>query len=112
MRAREFLMKDAYSFHVGQDSLDTTYDVMYDTYTRIFTRLQLDFRAVQADSGSIGGNSSHEFHVLADSGEDDIAFSTLSQYAANIEMAEALTLPQPAEEPADLLKIATPNQNH
>lgn len=110
MRAREFLMKDAYSFHVGQDSLDTTYDVMYDTYTRIFTRLQLDFRAVQADSGSIGGNSSHEFHVLADSGEDDIAFSTLSQYAANIEMAEALTLPQPAEEPADLLKIATPNQ--
>ncbi|WP_068554940.1 proline--tRNA ligase, partial [Oleiphilus sp. HI0086] len=76
MRAREFLMKDAYSFHATQDSLDETYELMYDTYTNIFTRLGLDFRAVQADSGSIGGNASHEFHVLADSGEDDIAFST------------------------------------
>ncbi len=110
MRAREFLMKDAYSFHVSQDSLDTTYEVMYATYTNIFTRLQLDFRAVQADSGSIGGNSSHEFHVLADSGEDDIAFSTTSQYAANIEMAEALALTVPEEAAAEKQKVATPDQ--
>jgi prolyl-tRNA synthetase len=90
MRAREFLMKDAYSFHLDQDSLQQTYDVMYDTYSRIFTRLGLEFRPVQADTGSIGGNASHEFHVLADSGEDAIAFSSVSDYAANVELAEAL----------------------
>lgn len=90
MRAREFLMKDAYSFHVNDASLQETYDVMYDTYSRIFTRLGLDFRAVLADTGAIGGSASHEFHVLADSGEDDIAFSTESDYAANIELAEAV----------------------
>ncbi len=90
MRAREFLMKDAYSFHLTQESLQDTYEQMYKTYTRIFTRLGLDFRAVLADTGSIGGNASHEFHVLAASGEDDIAFSSESDYAANVELAEAL----------------------
>lgn len=90
MRAREFIMKDAYSFHIDTASLDETYRIMHDTYHRIFSRIGLDFRAVQADSGSIGGSSSHEFHVLADSGEDLIAFSTTSSFAANIEMAEAL----------------------
>lgn len=90
MRAREFLMKDAYSFHATQESLQQTYDVMYDTYSRIFSRCGLEFRAVQADTGSIGGKASHEFHVLADSGEDAIAFSTDSNYAANVELAEAL----------------------
>lgn len=90
MRAREFLMKDAYSFHLDKDCLDRTYQVMYDTYTRIFTRLGLNFRAVRADSGSIGGSFSHEFHVLADAGEDAIAFSTGGDYAANVEMAAAL----------------------
>ncbi|WP_029135040.1 proline--tRNA ligase [Sedimenticola selenatireducens] len=102
MRAREFLMKDAYSFHVDQESLQQTYDLMHETYSRIFTRCGLDFRAVQADSGSIGGSASKEFHVLADSGEDAIAFSTESDYAANIETAEAVALggalPAPAEE--------------
>ncbi|WP_048306930.1 proline--tRNA ligase [Halomonas sp. PR-M31] len=93
MRSREFLMKDAYSFHISEDSLKQTYQVMYDTYVRIFTRLGLDFRPVLADNGSIGGTGSHEFHVLADSGEDDIAFSSDSDYAANIEMAEALPAP-------------------
>jgi prolyl-tRNA synthetase len=90
MRSREFIMKDAYSFHTSQASLDETYQVMYDTYSRIFTRLGLDFRPVQADSGAIGGNVSHEFHVLADSGEDAIAFSSDGEYAANVERAEAL----------------------
>ena len=90
MRAREFLMKDAYSFHLDQTSLQETYEVMYQTYTRIFTRLGLEFRAVRADTGSIGGTGSHEFHVLAQSGEDAIAFSTDSDYAANVELAEAL----------------------
>jgi len=111
MRAREFLMKDAYSFHANQASLDDTYDTMHEAYTQIFTRLGLDFRAVQADSGSIGGNASHEFHVLADSGEDDIAFSTESNYAANIEMAEALS--PTGERPAirgDKQEVATPDQ--
>ena len=102
MRAREFLMKDAYSFHLDQASLADTYQVMYETYSRIFRRCGLDFRAVQADTGSIGGNASHEFHVLADSGEDAIAFSTESDYAANVELAEALAPsagpPAPAEE--------------
>ena len=90
MRAREFLMKDAYSFHLSQESLSETYEVMYQAYSRIFTRLGLKFRAVQADTGAIGGNASHEFQVLADSGEDAIAFSDGSDYAANIEKAEAL----------------------
>ncbi len=102
MRAREFLMKDAYSFHADQDSLQQTYEQMYATYSRIFERCGLDFRAVQADTGSIGGNASHEFHVLADSGEDAIAFSTESDYAANVELAEAVAptneRPHPGEE--------------
>ncbi len=89
MRAREFIMKDAYSFHADQASLQKTYDVMHTTYTSIFTRFGLDFRPVLADTGSIGGNSSHEFHILADSGEDAIAFSDSGDYAANIEKAEA-----------------------
>lgn len=90
MRSREFIMKDAYSFHVGQESLQETYDVMHQTYCNIFNRLGLNFRPVLADTGSIGGATSHEFHVLADSGEDDIAFSNVSDYAANVELAEAL----------------------
>jgi len=90
MRAREFLMKDAYSFHVDEASLAETYRTMHETYCRIFTRCGLDFRPVQADTGSIGGNASHEFHVLAASGEDAIAFSTSGDYAANVELAEAL----------------------
>ena len=102
MRAREFLMKDAYSFHLDNDSLDETYQLMYDTYTRIFTRSGLDFRAVRADSGAIGGALSHEFHVLADSGEDAIVFSSEGDYAANLELAEALApaqgRPQAGEE--------------
>ena len=90
MRAREFLMKDAYSFHASTDSLDDTYRVMHACYSRIFSRLGLKFRAVAADTGAIGGSGSHEFHVLADSGEDAIAFCPDSDYAANVEMAEAL----------------------
>lgn len=111
MRAREFLMKDAYSFHLNQESLDDTYQVMHRTYCAIFDRLGLDYRPVQADSGSIGGSASHEFHVLASSGEDDIVFSTDSDYAANIEKAEAVapagTRPAPSEE---LAEVATPDQ--
>jgi prolyl-tRNA synthetase len=90
MRAREFVMKDAYSFHTNQASLEETYAVMHRTYSNIFTRLGLKFRAVAADTGAIGGTGSHEFHVLADSGEDAIAFNPSSDYAANVEMAEAL----------------------
>ena len=112
MRAREFLMKDAYSFHIDQDSLDQTYQLMYDTYSRIFTRLGLGFRAVQADSGTIGGSVSHEFHVLADSGEDAIAFSSSGEYAANVERAEAIApagdRPAPA---ADMTVVDTPGQH-
>lgn len=88
MRAREFLMKDAYSFHIDEASLQKTYDLMYETYSNIFRRLGLDFRAVLADTGNIGGSTSHEFHVLADSGEDEIVFSSGSDYAANIELAD------------------------
>ncbi|WP_420933384.1 proline--tRNA ligase [Alteromonas sp. A081] len=95
MRGREFLMKDAYSFHLEDACLEATYQKMHDAYSNIFTRLGLDFRAVIADSGSIGGNHSHEFHVLADSGEDAIAFSNQSNYAANVEMAPAVA-PQKA----------------
>ena len=111
MRAREFLMKDAYSFHLTQESLAETYAAMYQAYTRIFTRLGLTFRAVQADTGAIGGNASHEFQVLADSGEDAIAFSDGSDYAANLEKAEALAptgqRPAPA---AALQRVDTPTQ--
>lgn len=89
MRSREFMMKDAYSFHLDDASLAATYERMYEAYSRIFSRLGLDFRAVRADSGDIGGNFSHEFHVLADSGEDAIVFSDGSDYAANMELAEA-----------------------
>ncbi|WP_461518992.1 proline--tRNA ligase [Porticoccus sp.] len=112
MRAREFLMKDAYSFHTDQASLQQTYDVMHAAYSAIFTRLGLDFRPVLADTGSIGGSHSHEFHVLAASGEDDIAFSTESDYAANVEMAEALSPSglRPAPE-ADMQEVATPGQH-
>lgn len=92
MRSREFIMKDAYSFHVNPDSLQQTYGVMYRAYSNIFTRLGLDFRAVQADTGAIGGSASHEFQVLASSGEDDIVFSDTSDFAANIELAEAVTV--------------------
>ena len=110
MRAREFVMKDAYSFHIDDDSLHAEYRNMYDTYARIFTRLGLKFRAVAADTGAIGGSASHEFHVLADSGEDALAFSETSDYAANVELAEALA---PGERPApteQLRDVDTPTQ--
>jgi prolyl-tRNA synthetase len=111
MRAREFLMKDAYSFHLDQASLDETYQVMYDTYTRIFTRLGLEFRAVLADTGNIGGKLSHEFHVMAESGEDAIAFSDESDYAANVEMAEALAPEGKRPAPAQtMVAVGTPEQ--
>ncbi|MDP2833738.1 MAG: proline--tRNA ligase [Pseudomonadota bacterium] len=111
MRAREFLMKDAYSFHPSEDSLDETYQAMYATYSRIFTRLGLKFRAVAADTGAIGGSGSHEFHVLADSGEDAIAFCPDSDYAANVEMAEGLapTAARPAATEA-MRDVDTPKQ--
>ncbi len=110
MRAREFLMKDAYSFHTDENSLAETYQVMYDAYSRIFSRLNLEFRAVIADTGSIGGNASHEFHVLAESGEDAIAFSNGSDYAANVEKAEALAPTGKAAEPSmPVEKVATPD---
>lgn len=109
MRAREFIMKDAYSFHLTRESLLETYEVMHRTYCNIFSRIGLNFRAVLADTGSIGGTGSHEFHVLADSGEDDIVFSNSGDYAANIEMAEALAPTEINSEPAKTLeKIATP----
>ncbi len=111
MRSREFLMKDAYSFHLDQESLQQTYELMYQTYTNIFNRFGLKFRAVMADSGSIGGAVSHEFHVLAESGEDAIAFSDVSDYAANIEKAEALmpTIARPA--PTQTMQLVdTPDQ--
>tara|TARA_R110000822_G_scaffold59736_25_gene149073 strand:+ start:7667 stop:9388 length:1722 start_codon:yes stop_codon:yes gene_type:complete len=112
MRAREFLMKDAYSFHTNQESLQQTYDLMYQAYSTIFSRLGLNFRPVLADTGSIGGNHSHEFHVLADSGEDDIAFSTNSDFAANVEMAEALAPEGERPTPTDqMTEVATPNQH-
>ena len=112
MRAREFIMKDAYSFHSNQQSLQATYDVMYETYSKIFSRMGLEFRAVIADSGSIGGNSSHEFHVLADSGEDAIAFSNESDYAANVEKAETLPSAEPRPAPTmDKATVDTPEQH-
>ena len=105
MRAREFLMKDAYSFHLDQASLQETYERMYDTYSRIFRRCGLEFRAVAADTGSIGGNASHEFHVLADSGEDAIAFSTGSDYAANVELAEAVAPTAARPAPGEAMRL-------
>ncbi|MBP2169907.1 prolyl-tRNA synthetase [Erwinia toletana] len=109
MRSREFIMKDAYSFHTTQESLQETYDTMYRAYSQSFSRMGLDFRAVQADTGSIGGSASHEFQVLANSGEDDIIFSTDSDYAANIELAEAIApageRPAPTQE---MREIDTP----
>jgi len=110
MRSREFIMKDAYSFHSNRESLQSTYDIMHQAYTNIFTRLGLDFRPVLADTGSIGGSTSHEFHVLADCGEDDIAFSDSSDYAANIELAEALS-PAGERAPAtiEMTLVDTPN---
>ena len=111
MRAREFMMKDAYSFHADFDSLQQTYRVMHDTYSRIFTRLNLQFRAVAADTGTIGGSGSHEFHVLADSGEDGLAFCPDSDYAANVELAEAVAPATPRATPAEAMRdVATPSQ--
>ena len=110
MRAREFTMKDAYSFHLDAASLEQGYQAMHDAYSRIFTRMKLSFRAVRADTGSIGGSASQEFHVLADSGEDAIAFSDGDEYAANLEMAEAV--PPPGTRPAPAAaraQVQTPN---
>ena len=109
MRAREFIMKDAYSFHADQASFDDTYQEMYNCYSRILTRMQLDFRAVEADTGNIGGANSHEFHVLAESGEDTIVYASNGNYAANLEKAVAAP---PAARPApqaNLAEVATPN---
>ncbi|RJT26691.1 proline--tRNA ligase [Buttiauxella izardii] len=110
MRSREFLMKDAYSFHTSQESLQETYDAMYQAYSKIFSRMGLDFRAVEADTGSIGGSASHEFQVLAQSGEDDVIFSTDSDYAANIEFAEAVAPAGGRAAPTvEMTQIDTPN---
>jgi prolyl-tRNA synthetase len=110
MRAREFLMKDAYSFHTSDESLQQTYEVMHATYSAIFSRLGLDFRPVLADTGAIGGSASHEFHVLAESGEDAIAFSDTSDYAANVELAEAIATQDKADAPTQAMELVdTPN---
>ncbi len=112
MRAREFLMKDAYSFHVDRASLLETYDQMYQTYSRIFDRIGLSYRAVLADTGNIGGSGSHEFHVLADSGEDLIAFSTTGDFAANVELVPAPAPSAPRAAPTEALaKVSTPQQH-
>jgi prolyl-tRNA synthetase len=112
MRAREFIMKDAYSFHRDQRSLQQTYELMFETYSCIFTRLDLEFRAVLADTGAIGGKTSHEFHVLADSGEDAIAFSSEGEYAANVELAATFPPETRRPEPIlDLQTVATPDQH-
>jgi prolyl-tRNA synthetase len=112
MRAREFLMKDAYSFHLNQASLQETYDLMFETYSNIFKRLGLTFRAVLADTGNIGGSGSHEFHVLAESGEDAIAYSTTGEYAANVEMAPALPpTGERSEATATMIMVSTPAQH-
>ena len=111
MRGREFIMKDGYSFHADYESLEREYRNMYDTYSRIFTRLGLKFRAVAADTGAIGGTGSHEFQVLADSGEDAIAWCPQSDYAANLELAEALVPPEARKPPAeDMTKVPTPGK--
>ncbi|HEX5336816.1 MAG TPA: proline--tRNA ligase, partial [Gallionella sp.] len=111
MRAREFVMKDAYSFHADYASLEQTYQVMYATYSRIFTRLGLQFRAVAADTGAIGGSGSHEFHVLADAGEDALAYCPASDYAANVELAEAVAPTAPRAAPTEEMRnVDTPKQ--
>ncbi|HCC72220.1 MAG TPA: proline--tRNA ligase, partial [Methylophilaceae bacterium] len=111
MRAREFLMKDAYSFHTSKISLQETYDAMYQAYTNIFNKIGLQFRAVKADTGAIGGDGSHEFHVLADSGEDAIAYSSVSNYAANIELAEAILQDEKRPDAKEsMVKFDTPKQ--
>ncbi len=111
MRSREFIMKDAYSFHADKAGLDLTYQAMYDAYSRVFSRLGLAFRAVAADTGAIGGTGSHEFHVLADSGEDAIAFCPDSDYAANVELAEALAPREPRPAARETMrKVATPGK--
>ena len=110
MRGREFVMKDGYSFHADYADLEREYRNMYDTYTRIFTRLGLRFRAVAADTGAIGGTGSHEFHVLAESGEDAIAFSPQSDYAANVELAEAISNDKRASPTEPMRKVATPGK--
>ena len=111
MRAREFTMKDAYSFHIDEASLEQGYQAMYRAYTRIFERMNLRFRAVRADTGSIGGNASQEFHVLADSGEDAIAFTSEGNYAANVELAEAAAPAAPRAAPVEAMEqVATPTQ--
>ena len=112
MRAREFLMKDAYSFHISQDSLAETYWEMYEVYSRIFERAGLKFRAVRADTGAIGGSESHEFHVLAESGEDQIAFSNGSDFAANVELAEAVAPAEAAGDPAEELRLVDTPDAH
>jgi len=109
MRAREFLMKDGYSFHIGDESLAEYYQVMFDTYSRIFERLELEFKPVQADSGAIGGAVSHEFHVLADSGEDAIAHVPGGSYAANVELAEAIAVGERAEPAEPMRLVDTPD---
>jgi prolyl-tRNA synthetase len=110
MRGREFIMKDGYSFHADYEDLQREYRNMHDTYTRIFTRLGLRFRAVAADTGAIGGTGSHEFHVLADSGEDAIAFSPQSDYAANVELAEAIATERRKGPAAEMRKVPTPGK--
>src|SRR4051794_14625119 len=110
MRGREFVMKDGYSFHADFADLQREYRNMHDTYTRIFTRLGLKFRAVAADTGAIGGTGSHEFHVLADSGEDAIAFSPSSDYAANVELAEAVAPGARAAGKETMQKVPTPGK--
>ena len=111
MRSREFIMKDAYSFDADKASLTRSYRIMYDAYSRIFTRMGLEFRAVQADTGNIGGFASHEFQVLAESGEDAIAYCPASDYAANVELAEALAPATKREPPRETMqKVATPGQ--
>jgi prolyl-tRNA synthetase len=109
MRSREFVMKDAYSFHLSAECLNTTYQTMHQAYCNVFDRIGLEYRPVIADSGSIGGAVSHEFHVLAESGEDDIAFSNQSHYAANVELAEAVTIETAAEATQALEKVNTGN---
>lgn len=111
MRAREFMMKDAYSFHTSFESLETTYQTMYQAYSNVFTRLGLKFRAVKADTGAIGGDGSHEFHVLADSGEDALAYCDTSDFAANVELAEALPPAQPRASAQEQMRdVDTPKQ--
>jgi prolyl-tRNA synthetase len=110
MRAREFMMKDAYSFHTDFASLEQTYATMYQAYSAIFNRLGLKFRAVKADTGAIGGDGSHEFHVLADSGEDGLAYCDSSDYAANVELAEAITAAKRQAPTAAMQEVDTPKQ--